>query len=147
MKKIYIRCDAGNVKDFGTGHVSRMIILAQSLRKKIKRIEIRFLTRKDKNFKTGAQMILRAGFKILKCEDRVLKPNSQDELKLFKEINADLLINQDYEKDMSYVEAFFGDGVGAEALYFRAKEYIALNKYKEAMKDLDEIIDLFEEIY
>jgi len=92
VKKIYIRCDAGNVKDFGTGHVSRMIILAESLRKKIKRIEVIFLTRKDNNFKTGAQMILRAGLKIHKCEDRVLKPNSQNELKLFKELNADLLI-------------------------------------------------------
>ena len=92
MRKIYIRCDAGNVKDFGTGHVSRMIILAESLRKKIKKIEIIFLTRKQNNFKTGAQMISRAGFKIHKCKDRLLKPNSQDELSLFKEINIDLLI-------------------------------------------------------
>lgn len=62
-------------------------------------------------------------------------------------INADLLINQDgYEKDMAYYDVFFGFALGTEALYFRAKEYIALNKYKEAMKDLDEIIDLGEDV-
>jgi hypothetical protein len=57
VKKIYIRCDAGNVKDFGTGHVSRMIILAESLRKKIKWIEVIFLTRNDNNFQQRSEEI------------------------------------------------------------------------------------------
>ena len=49
MKRIFIRCDGGNIGEFGTGHVSRMTVLADYLKKKIKDLEIIFLTRKKKN--------------------------------------------------------------------------------------------------
>ena len=92
MKKIYIRCDGGNVKDYGTGHITRMLSLSESLKKKIKNIKIIFLTRRKNNFHLGYEMIRRSKNKIFKCEDNNLKPNSNEEMHVFKKVNSDLII-------------------------------------------------------
>lgn len=92
MKKIYIRCDGGNVKDYGTGHITRMLSLSESLKKKIKNIKIIFLTRRKNNFHLGYEMIRRSKNKVFKCEDNNLKPNSNEEMHVFKKVNSDLII-------------------------------------------------------
>lgn len=93
VKKIYIRCDGGNVGEYGSGHVSRMLSLAKSIKKKYKKkINIVFLIRKQKNFKLGYNLVKKSNFKIFNCKDRTLLPNSENEKKLFGEIHSDLII-------------------------------------------------------
>lgn len=92
MKKIFIRCDGGKVKDYGTGHITRMLSLSESLIKKNKNIKIIFLTRRNNNFHLGYEMIRKSKNNIFKCEDNNLKPNSNEEMHLFKKINSDLII-------------------------------------------------------
>ena len=92
MKKIYIRCDGGKVKDYGTGHITRMLSLSESLKKNIKKTKIIFLTRKENNFHLGHEMIKKSKKKIYNCADKNLKPNSKEEMNLFKKIDSDLII-------------------------------------------------------
>lgn len=92
MKKIFIRCDGGKVKDYGTGHITRMLSLTESLKKKDKNIKIIFLTRRNNNFHLGYEMIRKSKNNIFKCEDNNLKPNSNEEMHLFKKVNSDLII-------------------------------------------------------
>ena len=92
MKRIFIRCDGGNIGEFGTGHVSRMLVLAYYLKKKIKDLKIIFLTRKEKKFKLGYEIIKNKKFKIYNCKDSDLIPNSNNEMKIFKYLESDLII-------------------------------------------------------
>ncbi len=92
MKKIYIRCDGGSEKEFGTGHISRMLTLSRLIKSNIKNIEINFLLRKNKNFKIGFKLVKNSKFSIYKCRDKNLIPNSQKERMIFKSLSPDLLI-------------------------------------------------------
>ena len=73
--------------------ISRECYLYLSLKKKnIKKTKIIFLTRKENNFHLGHEMIKKSKKKIYNCADKNLKPNSKEEMNLFKKIDSDLII-------------------------------------------------------
>lgn len=133
MKKIYIRCDGGNVKDYGTGHITRMLSLSESLKKKIKNIKIIFLTRKKNNFHLGYEMIRRSKNKIFKCEDNKLKPNSNEEMHVFKKVNSDLII----------IDRLFLSKKTSEFLVQNKIKYIVFDTKKNKFISRKNIFNLF----
>ena len=70
--KIMIRSDASNAPNFGTGHLQRMNILSQHLKKFAK---IKFLTRTQSNFNVSKKIL--SSEKIINlANDSLIYPNS-----------------------------------------------------------------------
>lgn len=133
MKKIFIRCDGGKVKDFGTGHVTRMLSLAESIKNKTKNIEIIFLTRKKNNFDIGYQIIRKSKYKIYNCSDDILKPNSREEMNLFKKIDSNLII----------IDRLFLSKKTSEFLFKNRIKFIVFDTKKNKFISKKNIFNLF----
>ena len=65
MIKILFRCDGGTAPEIGSGHIYRCLSLANNLVSKniLKKKEIIFLTRNDKDFTFGKKILKNSGFK------------------------------------------------------------------------------------
>ena len=64
-KKIIFRCDGGNINEIGTGHIYRCLAIARFLeKKKIKRKNFLFITKKNKEFINGFKLISSEGYDI-----------------------------------------------------------------------------------
>ena len=90
-KKIVIRVDGGQIEEIGTGHIIRMIALAKSLI--TDGHQLFFITRKDKNYKLGYNLLS----KDLSCITKGffsnnLINNSQEEVKLILSLQPDIVI-------------------------------------------------------
>ena len=83
MKKFkYIfRCDAGNIPEIGTGHLTRCLLIAKKLIEEnlCEKDEICFATRKNKEFSAGFQKIKFSQFATINTEDICLVPNTKME--------------------------------------------------------------------
>ena len=64
MKKIIFRCDAGKIKELGTGHLIRSLCLAKMLIKSrnIKKKDILFLIKTKKKYSISKKIIQRENF-------------------------------------------------------------------------------------
>ncbi len=82
MSKILIRCDAGKYPEIGTGHLSRCIQIARELvsQNLVKKNDIIFLTRNEKEFSLGKSILSKTSIKFLSYKNEILKPNSLSEL-------------------------------------------------------------------
>ena len=69
--KILIRTDGGNVPEIGTGHISRTILLAKQLEKKLKSLspDITFISQNVREYNYGRKKIKQAGFKVKKISE------------------------------------------------------------------------------
>ena len=85
--KFIFRCDAGNIPEIGTGHVSRCLLIAKSLIKEnvCCKDEIIFATRKDGPFSLGFKTINESKFRAVCTEDNFLIPNSKIESETLSE--------------------------------------------------------------
>ena len=81
MYRLVIRCDAAALPEIGTGHVFRQCGIASALvvRGIVKRDEIVFITRQDKDYELGAKIITAHNFKMLTVLDP-LEWNSPQEI-------------------------------------------------------------------
>lgn len=94
--KIFIRSDGG--KDIGLGHVMRMLVLADELRKSSEVIFICTDTPNNK-FEAGIRKINESNFKVVKIREL----NYVDEIiNIQKKYNMDLLITDSYNVDEEY---------------------------------------------
>ncbi|WP_271808471.1 UDP-2,4-diacetamido-2,4,6-trideoxy-beta-L-altropyranose hydrolase [Clostridium beijerinckii] len=110
MKKIFIRADGG--KSIGMGHIMRMLVLAEELRKEY---EVIFLCRNNSNDKylSGINKIESEKFKVILIDEtNVIK----DIIKIQNIENAELLITDSYD-----VEEFYFDKLEK---YFHKTIYI-----------------------
>ena len=92
-KKIIFRCDAAENPKVGTGHLYRCIIIANFLKKKfkLKKNDIIFYCKLDKEYKKSNQILHNSKFKIKKI-DYSIKENSIDEASILSEEKGKLLI-------------------------------------------------------
>ena len=92
--KILFRCDAGDAPEIGTGHIARSKTLAKALISDglIAEKEILFFTRHDKGFNLGSRYLDGEDFKFQSFDNNMLKANSDSEIKLLLNQNADLII-------------------------------------------------------
>ncbi|WP_244834826.1 UDP-2,4-diacetamido-2,4,6-trideoxy-beta-L-altropyranose hydrolase [Clostridium sp. BJN0001] len=115
--KIFIRTDGG--REIGLGHIMRMLVLADELRKSN---EVIFICRNSKNnkFEAGIEKIYQNDFKILFIKE---KDYINDIISLQKEYKADLLITDSYDVSESYFNVL--------KPYFRFTGYVDdVNKMK-----------------
>lgn len=123
--KIFIRADGG--KDIGLGHVMRMLVLADELRKSSEVIFICTDTPNNK-FGAGIRKINESNFKVVKISGL----NYVDEIiNIQKKYNADLLITDSYNVD--------------EAYFIKLKQYFKVTGYVDDVNkckmDVDFIIN------
>ena len=93
MKKIIFRCDAGKVKELGTGHLIRSLCLAKMLIKSrnIKKKDILFLIKTKKKYSISKKIIQRENFSY-KSIDNSIRDFTNKEAKIILENNFDILI-------------------------------------------------------
>ena len=93
MKKIIFRCDAGKIKELGTGHLIRSLSLAKMLIKSrnIKKKDILFLIKTKKKYSISKKIIQRENFSY-KSIDNSIRDFTNKEAKIILENNFDILI-------------------------------------------------------
>lgn len=92
-KKIIFRCDAAENPKVGTGHLYRCIIIANFLKKKfkLKKNDIIFYCKLDKEYRKSKQILHKSKFKIKKINYNI-KDNSLDEARILSKEKGRLLV-------------------------------------------------------
>jgi len=110
--KIIFRCDAGIVKEIGTGHLYRCILLAKFFlgKKNIKRNDILFIIKSKKKYRLALKILRKNNFNFVTSNlNNNLKNNTRKELNFLSNFNSNLLIidrlgriNSNFVKELKY---------------------------------------------
>lgn len=108
--KIFIRADGG--RGIGLGHIMRMLVLADELKKEN---DVIFICRqaKDNRFEAGIRLILKNDFKTLYIKEENF---INDIISIQKDYKADMLITDSYEVSEAYFDIL--------THYFRITGYV-----------------------
>lgn len=93
MFDFVFRCDAGTVKNLGSGHIYRCITIAKLLikEKKIKKNKILFVIKKNKKFSLGKKITDKTSFHVKYISDKI-KDYSDNEISFLNKIKSKILI-------------------------------------------------------
>ncbi len=110
MPNIIFRCDAGNYPEIGTGHITRCINLANKLVKKniVKKCEISFLTRNDKNYSLGKKILSNNNFNFYTKSNNLLESNSISEIKEIIKLDPDIIVIDRLKTSKKFINALKG---------------------------------------
>ena len=92
--KILFRCDAGKLKEIGTGHLYRSVFVAKILKKnfKLNNSQIKFIIKSKQKYKIGPKILSENKFRFIDYKDKHLKENSKSEIDILKKNSAQVLI-------------------------------------------------------
>ena len=130
MFSIIFRCDAGNIKRIGTGHLFRSITIAKLLIKKYKisKSKIIFITKHGKNFSLAKKILSKNKFKNLLIKENA---NNHDEYNLLRKFKSKLLIIDKYRtkntKYLNKIKLNFKKIIFLDAIKHEHKDALYIN--------------------
>lgn len=124
------RCDAGNVKRIGTGHLYRSITIANLLIKKfnIQKKQIVFITKISNKFSLAKKILKQNNFKNIPIKGNA---NNYDEYSVLKKLNSKLLIIDKYRtkntKYLNKIKCNFKKIILLDAIKHEHKDVLYIN--------------------
>jgi UDP-2,4-diacetamido-2,4,6-trideoxy-beta-L-altropyranose hydrolase len=105
--QIIIRCDAGDAPEIGTGHIARSKTLANALvnSNSVTTQDICFFTRNDSGFQLGEKYLEGSDFNYQVFSNNKLKANSQSEIDILCNQDADLILLDRLETSTELIKA------------------------------------------
>ena len=97
MAKILFRCDAGNIKNLGTGHLMRSIFILNYLKKRIKKLDYIFLCKTKNKYAISKKILLSKKIKYQSIGHEI-KIFSYQESKIINKIKPDIIIFDQLDK-------------------------------------------------